>query len=460
MGKVTWTHRWKNWLKPTQLPGVWLRQKGGYLVRARVLDPTTRRQREIKKVLPNCSEADAFAWLEAEKARVRAGLVLAAPPRTHFGAYAVSVLERKIAMGELSTRVSQDRWRYTLEHLIGGTKSDDGSIVAHGFGELVIDQIRPSHVEAWKAGVGRLIQGGHYKPATANSWLAVLRGILRTAKREFELPGVATDGVKDFDTSAHATYTEEAPNALSADQVPVFLRALNEQFPQHYAMAFLGFATGLRPSSLRPLRRSGDTPDVLWAAKRLLVRRSQTLGNEVRNTTKQGMRYPIELPDNLIGVLRWHVETQLETDAQRESELLFPSDEGGFRSGTVLKKPFEAISDQMALGFVLTARGMRRTFNDLARVAQVKDIVTRSISGHATERMQHHYSTVRGEEQRQGIAKVTDLMTARAARAKLGNAGHHPGSRTAPETDLDPVPSGAPGGAPRRASGAPNEKAG
>lgn len=29
-------------------------------------------------------------------------------------------------------------------------------------------------------------------------------------------------------------------------------------------MTFLGFATGLRPSSLRPLRRTGPTPDVLW----------------------------------------------------------------------------------------------------------------------------------------------------------------------------------------------------
>ena len=35
-------------------------------------------------------------------------------------------------------------------------------------------------------------------------------------------------------------------------------------------------------------------------------------------------------PDNVLDGLRWHVDTQLETDAQRESELLFPSHEGGF----------------------------------------------------------------------------------------------------------------------------------
>ena len=66
-------------------------------------------------------------------------------------------------------------------------------------------------------------------------------------------------------------------------------------FPQHYAMAHLGFATGLSPSS-RPLRRAGDTLDVLWDQGRLLVRQSQTYGNEVLKTTKEKMRYAIDLP--------------------------------------------------------------------------------------------------------------------------------------------------------------------
>jgi hypothetical protein len=47
------------------------------------------------------------------------------------------------------------------------------------------------------------------------------------------------------------TYSEEAPNALAPEMLPVFLAALRELFPQHYAMTYLGFTTGLRPSSLR-----------------------------------------------------------------------------------------------------------------------------------------------------------------------------------------------------------------
>jgi integrase len=103
------------------------------------------------------------------------------------------------------------------------------------------------------------------------------------------------------------------------------LAALRESFPQHYAMTYLGFATGLRPSSLRPLRRSGETPDVLWEERRLLVRRSQTIDDIVLNRTKQKTRYAIDLPEAVMEVLHWHVDTQLETPEQQESELLFPS---------------------------------------------------------------------------------------------------------------------------------------
>jgi len=39
----------------------------------------------------------------------------------------------------------------------------------------------------------------------------------------------------------------------------------------------------------------------------------------------------------------------------------------------------------------ITPKAVRRTFQDLARAGEVKDIVTRAISGHATETMQHRY---------------------------------------------------------------------
>jgi hypothetical protein len=81
----------------------------------------------------------------------------------------------------------------------------------------------------------------------------------------------------------------------------------------------------------------------------------------------------------------------------------------------------ERTFDLRRLGRVLH----RRTFNDLARAASIEAIVTRSISGHLTERMHEHYSTVRGPEQREGIARVLHLMTAVNADASGTQGGMH-----------------------------------
>lgn len=86
---------------------------------------------------------------------------------------------------------------------------------------------------------------------------------MKAAKRRFAIPFLATEDVKDFDTSEHATYTEEEPNALTPEEVPAFLAMMRELYPQHYAMTFLGLVTGLRPSTLRPLRRRGPEADVV-----------------------------------------------------------------------------------------------------------------------------------------------------------------------------------------------------
>lgn len=164
--------------------------------------------------------------------------------------------------------------------------------------------------------------------------------IFKAAKRELRLSSNPAEGIESFDTSEHAMYTAEEPNALDAGETQRFLACMREEYPQHYAITCLAFATGLRPSSLRPLRRKGLTPDVQWDAGAILVPRSHTLGKEVMETTKSG----------LIG----------------------------------LKKKF-------------SPRGMRRAYNDLMGAAD--NLVIKSISGHLTDRMKDHYSTVSPVEQ-------------------------------------------------------------
>jgi hypothetical protein len=109
---------------------------------------------------------------------------------------------------------------------------------------------------------------------------------------------------------------------------------------------------------------------------------------------------------------------------------LFPSETGGYRAASCLDRPFAEIATKLKLKKKVTPRAMRRTFQDLARAAEVRDIVTRSISGHSTEAMQRHYSTVSGKEQREGLAKVVELAKFRQA-ARLDPSGEISGERAA-----------------------------
>lgn len=200
-------------------------------------------------------------------------------------------------------------------------------------------------------------------------------------------------------------------------------------------MLYLGLVTGLRPSTLRPLRRRGSECDVQWDAGRLFVRRSHSLGEEVMRTTKQKRRYAIDLPAEAMDVLRWHVATQLKTPEQENSDLLFPAITGGFRTPKLLNVPIAEVARELGIEKQLTQRALRRTFNDLARAAQVNDLVTRSISGHLTEQMQHHYSSVNSAEQREAIAKVIRLVDARPAptapSGEVGGEGQSSGGEDA-----------------------------
>ena len=126
--------------------------------------------------------------------------------------------------------------------------------------------------------------------------------------------------------------------------------------------------------------------------------------------TKTGGDDEISVPPELMDVLRWHVETQLRPGPQRESELLFPSEVSGYRSPSSLDKPFAAVAKAIELKKHITPRAMRRSFQDLCRTAEVKDVVARSICGHATEAMQVRYSSVSQQEQKEGLARVIRLM--------------------------------------------------
>lgn len=403
MTATRWVTRWRYEIsaKPV-LPGVWRRKIGGFLVRGKVTDPRTGQQHQLLKALDVATSLEARAWLDAEQRRIREGTP-AARVLPFWSDFAVSLLERKSSDGSIKGAHTRDVWASTLKLHLFPT-----------FGPIRVDELRRADVIAWKDTVARKIRAEEYSPHTANSWFGILRSVINAAVHEFELGRNPIAGVSPFDTSEHPAYTHEEPNALTMEEARSFLMKMRELCPQHFAMTALGFATGLRPSSLRPLRRHGENADVLWTEGVILIRRSHTRRVEVMNTTKTGHRQRIGLPTELMEILQQHV-AELPDGAAQESELLFPTDGGKFRSPSVLDKPFAKVAKAIGLRQKITPRGMRRTFQDLARAAEIKDVVTRSISGHLTEGMQEHYSTPAETEQRKGLATIVDLAGMREA---------------------------------------------
>lgn len=140
---------------------------------------------------------------------------------------------------------------------------------------------------------------------------------------------------------------------------------------------------------------------------------------------KQRDNFGVPLPQELVDILQWHVETQLdERQLKNKKHLLFPGSKGAtFRSLRSLAKPFTKVAQAIGVKLRFTQRGMRRTFNDLSRAAKLEPDIIRSISGHHTDQMREWYSTYRAGERRAGIAAVIDVVAAhRAVGEALGGS--------------------------------------
>lgn len=434
---ITWVKRWRDTIAAApELPGVWRRMDGGFHVRGRATDPRTGKLREVNRVLADCKRArDAALELASDLAKIRDGAAIAPATMPRFAEWAVTVLERKIASGKIVAASGRETWDWALRvHLIPA------------FGELYVGKLTREDVERWKEEMlaprthtkdekrARELTGGKYKPKTVNALLEILRQITGAAADAFHIADPCRN-LEKISKRGHRTYTYEEPNALKPEHMPKFLDEFRESFPEYYAFVFLGFTTGLRPSSLRPLRWRGPNADVKWDDGVLLVRRSHTHKSEVMDATKTDRDQMLALDERQLEVLRWHVDRlELENSkraerapklaaAMADSELLFPalptrwSNGGGFRSRSSLNRAFREVADALELGYSITPRAMRRTYQDLARAANVPDIVTRAISGHSTPEMQRHYSTVSAVEMRTAMSNVIDLATARAKRA-------------------------------------------
>ena len=405
---VPWVERFDTWVSPTPVkPGVWHRRDGGYVVRSRPVDPRTGKLREIRRVLKYATAVEAYNFLQEEIRKIKVGIADSQRPKLRLAEYAAQLVEHKVETGEIRSAATRRRWKSTLLNQI-----------LPAFGDYYMDQLRRADILRWRNQIAGAIAAGKYSPRSCSSWLKLLKVIVRTYVSEYELDRDPTVGIAAFDTSMHRTYTREQPNSLSPDELRRFLDGMLRLYPDDFAMAALGFTTGLRTCSLRPLRRKGPTPDLLVEHGILLNRRSHTEGQEVMERTKIGVDQEIALPQDLIEILKWHIE-RMPPGPMRDSDLLFPDENGQIAGRHRLWQRFRVVASEVGIRKRITPHGMRRTSKDLLRQAGTSQVVSMAISGHLTEQMHQHYSTVTEAEQRESLAKVISLAGFKQAMAAV-----------------------------------------
>jgi hypothetical protein len=159
-------------LKKTKFINVFATPTGRSLRTSRGHRPDHGQARLNHENTANRDPFEALQWLQAEVDRVRSGTLLHQKVRPRFSEFVAQLREDKLVTREIKSSAGRTRWTCTLEHLISGT-TGKSELYVPGFGDMDIDKIHVSHVEAWKLGMAGLIKAGDYSPTTPNGWLAI-----------------------------------------------------------------------------------------------------------------------------------------------------------------------------------------------------------------------------------------------------------------------------------------------
>jgi integrase len=87
-----------------------------------------------------------------------------------------------------------------------------------------------------------------------------------------------------------------------------------------------------------------------------------------------------------------------------------PSETGTLRRPGGLSKAWRACLKEAKIAERFTVHGLRRTFNDLSRRAGVGAAITKSLTGHVTEKIRELYLTVGLDRKRAAVANVHRLV--------------------------------------------------
>lgn len=371
--------------------GLWQLNHESWALRAQRIGADGRKLNR-KRTLRGVTRQEALAALEELRRQLdrlceEPAPVILSTSRQTLGRFATSWLAGLVDRGELAGSTLK-RYATALDMLS-----------ANLTGKPLAD-IMPADVELWMIAT---IKAGTAK-STANSRLRVLRACLSGALRDGLVPRNAAQQVRALREDVNLVET----NSLTPEELRRLLPEIEKQHFVTGAMCFVMALTGLRLGEATALRwEDYDEKQGI-----LLIRRSVSDG-QVRELTKTRRARIVGVPDTLAGKLReYRSRLVSEQHCGLHSGLMFPGRRAGGRplsSGhvsDVLKKASEAAK----LRKRFTSHGFRRSLTDLLRRAHVDPVIAAGLTGHETERMRRHYSTVRADEAREAGERVALLV--------------------------------------------------
>jgi len=356
-------------------------------VRVTTTDLRTGKRKEKKLTVQGRIE-DALEVRERLRQEIHDEAIVPTAERRRVGEYAQSWMKRKAF--ELSPATAE-RYATALDRHI-----------LPALGDYYYDMVRRDDVQDWVN--SKLMEG--YKVGTVNGWFRVFGTMTRDAMAELEFMRDPTLRIR-FPTLDAKPKSE----AITLDELVRFLRAMREDYPQHYALVVVLAFTGLRFCHASAFKWED------WDEARSLlhVRRSHERGRVSEVKRKKDAPRLIPLLPHVTETLRWHRLRMIREQAPGLAEgWMFPSKAGTLRVPSSVAKAFAHCRDRAGITARFTVHGMRYTFTDTLRLAEIDPIVRRELTGHHTERMQANYSTIRLDEHRHALSQVAELITAKA----------------------------------------------
>ena len=369
-------------------PGLWQLDKKTWVVRAQRRCPRTHRMVNRRRLVRNATRAEALAVLEELRAELEAwdarGPALQATSQQTLESFAISWLKTKKRRKDLAPSTER-RYATALDRLSTWLR------------EMPLADIGRGDIQQWMVASRK-----KFAARSVNGWLRVLRTCLGEAVADGLIPANPAAQVRPLKEEVDLEQTNSLPGGKLRELLAVMSR---DDHTIHAAAATQAF-TGLRWGELSALKWEDYEVD----AHVLRIRRAVSDG-QVRSITKTEKARTVGVPEVLAGILRIHRERLIkEQHSGVSSGLMFPSKRGTPLGSGRISDALRACCEKAGITRRFTSHGFRRSLTDLLRNAQVDPVVAAGLTGHETERMRKHYSTVRDQEAVDASERVARLV--------------------------------------------------